>query len=107
KSSSDFLAGVKNVFPEGFPLLTCCSSSDGYFLPACGMSYQDFIQHCNHIMLEMTGSTPSLTGTWDDRISSQMLHLGIARDHDAPCFGLGYGHFPDTAFFVWAVNKFL
>ena len=107
QSSNDFLIGVKNVFPEGFPLLTCCSSSDGYYLPAYGMSYQDFIKNCNHVLLEMVGSTPSLAGTWDDRIPSQLLQVGIARDHHAPCFGLGYGFFPDTAFFVWAVNKFL
>jgi len=107
QSSADFLIGVKDVFPEGFPLLTCCSSSDGYYLPAYGMSYQDFIKNCNHVLLEMVGSTPALAGTWDDRIPSQLLHLGIARGHSAPCFGLGYGFFPDTAFFVWAVNKFL
>lgn len=107
KSSGDFLIGVKNVFPSGFPLLTCCSSSESYYLPAYGMSYQDFIENTNHVLLEMVGSTPSLAGTWDDRIPSQLLHLGIARDHNAPCFGLGYGFFPDTAFFVWAVNKFL
>ncbi len=107
RSSGDFLAGVKNVFPSGFPLLTCCSSSDGHYLPAYGMSYQEFIENCNHVLLEMVGSTPSLAGTWDDRIPSQLLHLGIARDHHAPCFGLGYGFFPDTAFLVWAVNKFL
>jgi hypothetical protein len=107
KSSGDFLVDVKRVFPEGFPLLTCCSSSDSYYLPAYGMSYQDFIENCNHVLLEMVGSTPSRAGTWDDRIPSQLLHLGIARDHHAPCFGLGYGFFQDTAFFVWAVNKFL
>jgi hypothetical protein len=107
RSSGDFLGVVQKVFPSGFPLLTCCSSSDGYRLPAFGMSYQDFIRHCNHVMLEMVGSTPSLAGTWDDRIPSQLLHLEIARDHGVPCFGLGYGFFPDTAFFVWALNKFL
>jgi hypothetical protein len=107
KSSGDFLADTKSVLPEDFPLLTCCSSSDSHYLPAFGMSYEDFIEHCNHVLLEMVGSTPSLAGTWDDRIPSQLLHLGIARDHNAPCFGLGYGFFSDTAFFVWAVNKFL
>jgi hypothetical protein len=107
RSSGDFLAGTRQVFPPGFPLLTCCSSSDGAHLPAYGMSYQDFILNCNHVLLEMVGSTPSLAGTWDDRIPSQLLHLGIAREHQAPCFGLGYGFFPDTAFFLWAVNKFL
>ena len=71
------------------------------------MSYQDFIRPCNLIMLEMCGSTPSAAGTWDDRIPSQLLHLGIGRDHHAACLGLGYGFFPDTAFFVWALNKFL
>ncbi len=107
QSSKDFLVGVKNALPRGYPLLTCCSSSDGHYLPAYGMSYQDFIENCNHVLLEMVGSTPSLAGTWDDRISSQLLHLGIARDHHVPCFGLAYGFFPDTAFFGWAVNKFL
>jgi len=107
RSSGDFLAGVKAALPAAFPLLTCCSSSDGHALPAFGMSYQDFIEHSNHVLLEMVGSTPSLAGTSDDRIPSQLLHLGIARDHHAPCFGLGYGFFPDTAFFIWAVNRFL
>lgn len=107
KSSRDFLTNVQQVLPAGFPLLTCCSSSDGHALPAFGMSYQDFIQSSNHVLLEMVGSTPSIAGTWDNRIPSQLLHLGIARQHRAPCFGLGYGYFPDTAFFVWALNKFL
>ncbi len=106
-STRDFLGLVRAAVPAGFPLLTCCSSSDNYYLPGFGMSYQDFIQNCNHVMLEMCGSTPTLQGTWDDRVPSQLLHLAIARAHAAPCFGLGYGFFPDTAFFIWAVNKFL
>ncbi len=106
-STRDFLGLVRAAVPAGFPLLTCCSSSDNYYLPGFGMSYQDFIQNCNHVMLEMCGSTPTLKGTWDDRVPSQWLHLDIARAHAAPCFGLGYGFFPDTAFFIWAVNKFL
>lgn len=107
QTPADFLAEVKKALPKNFPLLTCCSSSDNFYLPSFGMSYQDFIQSCNHVMLEMCGSMPTLDGTWDDRIPGQLLHLDIARVHAAPCFGLGYGFFPDTAFFVWAVNKFL
>lgn len=107
QSAGDFLGVVKAALPKGFPLLTCCASSDGPTLPAYGMSYQDFIQHCNHVLLEMVGSTPSVAGTWDERAPSQLLHLGIAQAHRAPCFGLGYGFYPDTAFFIWAVNKFL
>ncbi len=107
RTCGDFLADVKKALPPEFPLLSCCSSSDGFAMPAFGMTYQDFIRSCNLVMLEMCGSTPSITGTWDERIPSQLLHLAIARDHHAPCFGLGYGFFPDTAFFVWALNKFL
>jgi hypothetical protein len=103
----DFLVNIQRALPPGFPLLTCCSGSDGPAMPAYGMSYQDFIRGCNLVMLEMRGSTPSTAGTWDERIPSQLLHLGIARDHHAACLGLGYGFFPDTAFFVWALNKFL
>ena len=107
QTPADFLAVVKKSLPEDFPLLTCCSSSDNFYLPGFGMSYQDFIQNCNHVMLEMVGQTPAIEGTWDDRVPSQLLHLDISRTHNAPCFGLGYGFFPDTAFFIWAVNKFL
>ncbi|HEU0140383.1 MAG TPA: hypothetical protein VFQ79_11745, partial [Bryobacteraceae bacterium] len=107
RTAGDYLAEIKTALPEGFPFLTCCSSSDGYTMPAVGMSYQDFIRSCNLVLLEMAGSTPSIKGTWDTRIPSQLLHLGIARDHRVPCLSLGYGFFPDTAFFVWALNKFL
>jgi hypothetical protein len=107
QSSSDHLAAVQKALPAGFPFLSCCSSSDGPNMPALGMSYQDFIRSCNLVLLEMVGNTPSAAGTWDARVPSQMLHLGISSDHHANCFGLGYGFFPDTAFFVWALNKFL
>jgi hypothetical protein len=107
RTCGDWLAEIKKALPADFPLLTCCSSSDGHNMPASGMSYQDFIRSCNLVLLEMTGSTPSAAGAWDNRLPSQLLHLGIARDHRVNCFGLGYGFFPDTAFFVWALNKFL
>ena len=107
QSCGDFLAIVKSALPSLFPLLTCCSSSDGFRMPAHGMSYQDFARSCDLVLLEMTGSTPTLAGTWDERIPSQLLHLGIATQHQVPCIGLGYGFFPDTAFFIWALNKFL
>lgn len=107
ETCAGFLIEIKKALPPGFPFLSCCSSSDGHNMPAYGMSYQDFIRACNLVMLEMTGSTPSIEGTWGNRLPSQLLHLGIAREHRAGCFGLGYGFFPDTAFFVWALNKFL
>jgi hypothetical protein len=107
QSAGDFLKEVRKVLPPEFPLQTCCSNSERQTAPAYGMSYQDFIHSCNQIMLEMTGSIPTVNGTWDDRIASQLLHTGIARDHNAACMGLGYAFFPDPTFFVWAINKFL
>ena len=107
RSSGHFLGVVKEVLPPDFNLMACCSTSDGSHLPAVGMTYQEFIVNSNMVMLEMCGATPGLDGTWDKRIASQLLHLGIARDNECPCFGLGYGYFSEPAFFIWALNKFL
>ena len=107
QDSGRFLACVKEALPEGFPLLSCCSTSDYAAAPSSGLTYQEYIKHCNIVMLEMCGNTPNLQGTWSGTVASQMLHLAIARDSASPCLGLGYGFFPDTGFFVWALNKFL
>ncbi|MCD4824113.1 MAG: hypothetical protein K8S55_05860 [Phycisphaerae bacterium] len=107
RSSADFLGVVQEVLPPDFPLMACCSSSDSSGASASGMTYQGFIKNSNMVMLEMCGSTPSLQGTWDERIASQLLHLSIARDNHCPCFGLGYGFSREPAFFIWALNKFL
>lgn len=107
EDSGRFLGCVKETLPEGFPLLSCCSTSDYAAAPSSGLTYQEYIKHCNIVMLEMCGNTPSLQGGWSGQMASQMLHLSIARDSASPCLGLGYGFFPDAAFFVWALNKFL
>jgi hypothetical protein len=107
QDSGGFLGYVKAALPEGFPLLSCCSTSDYAAAPSSGITYQEYIKHCNIVMLEMGGNTPTLNGTWSGQMASQMLHLAIARDSASPCLGLGYGFFPDTGFFVWALNKLL
>jgi hypothetical protein len=107
QDSGGFLGCVQEALPEGFPLLSCCSTSDYAAAPSSGLTYQEYIKHCNVVMLEMCGNTPNLKGTWNEQMASQMLHLAIARDRASPCLGLGYGFFPDTGFFVWALNKFL
>jgi hypothetical protein len=107
KSPGNFLKKVRSVLPTEFPLMSCCSSSDSQAMVATGLSYQEFVPACNTVMLEMTGSSPSLAGTWIERVPSQLLHLGIAQSNNIPCIGMGYGHFKDTGFFVWAANKFL
>jgi len=106
RTTKDFLGLVKEAV-GALPLMTCCSGSDGQALCGYGLSYQDLAEHADLIMLEMTGSCPALDGTWDGRIAAQALHLAIAREADFPSLGLGYGFFPDTAFFVWACNRFL
>lgn len=107
QDSGYFLGCVKEALPERFPLLSCCSTSDYAAAPSSGLTYQEYIKHCNIVMLEMCGNTPNFEGTWDGQMASQMLHLSIARDSASPCLGLGYGFFPDAAFFVWALNKLL
>lgn len=103
----DFMKVAQDAVPAGMPLMTCCSSSDAQHATRVAMTYEDFIQHSNLVMLEMCGSTPMLDGRWDARIPSQLLHLGIANEQAVDCIGLGYGYFEDSGFFVWAVNKFL
>lgn len=107
EDSGDFLGCVKQALPAGFPLLSCCSTSDYAAAPSSGLTYQEYIKHCDIVMLEMCGNSPNLMGTWNGQMASQMLHLSIAHAAACPCLGLGYGFSPDAAFFVWALNKFL
>ncbi len=106
-TTREFLEGVKSVTGKDFPLMSCCSDSVGFYLPGYGMTYQEFIKPCNHIMLEMCGNTPTLEGNWQGNFPVQMLHVGIGRENSAPCLGLGYGFSEVAADFIWAFNKFL
>jgi len=106
-TTREFLEGVKKITGKSFPLMSCCSNSVAHTLPGCGMTYQEFIKPCNHIMLEMCGNTPSMDGSWHKYFSQQLLHTGIGRENNAPCLGLGYGFTEPTADFIWAFNKFL
>jgi hypothetical protein len=106
-TTREFLEGVQTVTGKDFPLMTCCSDSVGSHLPGYGMTYQEFIKPCNHIMLEMCGNTPALDGSWQGNFPAQMLHVGIGRENSAPCLGLGYGFSETAADFIWAFNKFL
>ena len=106
-STREFLESVRQVVGPDFPLMACCSSSANYEMPKFALTYQEFSRPCSCIMLEMTGDTPSLDGHWDEPFPEQALHLGIAREKQYPCFGLGYGYTESTAGFIWAFNKFL
>jgi hypothetical protein len=106
-SAGDFLKKVREAVGENFDLMSCCSSSLAQEMNRCGLSYQDFINSCNLVNLEIGGNMPDLKGDWTHIISSQLLHSAIARENDAACMGLGYGYTRDTAEFVWSLNKFL
>lgn len=106
-TTREFLEGVRKVIGKNFPLMSCCSESVAHTLPRCGTTYQEFIKPCNHIMLEMCGNTPSMEGDWHCYFPVQMLHLGIGRENNAPCLGVGFGFNEVTADFIWAFNKFL
>lgn len=106
-STREFLENVRNAVGPDFPLMSCCSSSADYSMARFALTYQEFCFPCSCIMLEMTGNTPALDGSWSTPFPEQALHLGIAARHDFPCLGLGYGYTEDTADFIWAFNKFL
>ena len=106
-SAADFLGCVREATGPDFPLSSCCSGSVSQRRIGTAMTAQEFIKSCNVIMLEMCWRVPEADGTWNRRVSQLGLHLSITRDAGAKCIGLGYGFFKDTAFFVWAVNKFL
>lgn len=107
RSTGDFVVAIKNVLPPGFPFMSCCSDSINVACAGAGMSYLEFIRGCNMVMLEMCGNTPKTDGTLGMLLPTQLQHLGIAREHNVPCIGLGYGFSADTAGVIWAFNKFL
>ncbi|MBO4630972.1 MAG: hypothetical protein J5858_03525, partial [Lentisphaeria bacterium] len=106
-STREFLSEVRNVLGPDFPLMTCCSSSANYAMPKYALNYQEFCGTCNFILLEMTGNSPELDGSWNQHFSEQAFHMGLARKYGYPCIGLGYGYTGYTADFIWAFNKFL
>ncbi|MEI6424208.1 MAG: hypothetical protein WCP55_18475, partial [Lentisphaerota bacterium] len=106
-SVGEFLRGVRNVLPEAFPLMTCCSGSSDSAANETSCSYENFMEGCNTVMLEMCGNTPALDGGLTHSLASQMHHLAVARQHKVPCIGLGYGYTEAQAGMVWAFNKWL
>jgi hypothetical protein len=106
-SVGEFLRGVRNVLPEHFPLMTCCSGSSDSAANETSCSYENFMEGCNTVMLEMCGNTPGLDGGLTHSLASQMHHLAVARQHKVPCIGLGYGYTEAQAGMVWAFNKWL
>jgi hypothetical protein len=70
-----------------------CLSSDGHASLAYGMSYQIYPKLQPRNVSKWSVDTHHRR-TWDDRISPDAAPR--SRDHRAPCFGLGYGHFDNA-----------
>ncbi|MDO9465594.1 MAG: hypothetical protein Q7J67_09915 [bacterium] len=103
--SADFLAIVRDELGSDFPLMTCCSKSAGKCLNASGLSSQTLSKSVNHLMLEMCKEFVSSNKGYLERIPDIMLHQAISSKKNLPNIGLGYAHFPDAAFLIWAFNK--
>ena len=108
RSVEDFMRKVKEILPDNFPLLSCCSGSAGPGTNGSGLNYREFIHGgANVIMLEMCNNTPSLDGHLTNYLPQQLHHLALAAENHLPCIGLGYGFSADAARIIWAFNKFL
>ncbi len=105
-ASSSFLKMVRKNCPEhNFPLFACCSGSIGKRLNlASAMSAKEFAGGVNAHLQELVGEVTS-PKSYFRKLPSFMLHRAIAARKDETNIGLGYAHFPDPAFFIWAFNK--
>ena len=103
--SADFLAMVRDTIGAETPLMSCCSASVGKFLNKTGLSSQILARSANHLMLEMCGEIAVSGETMLARVPDIMLHQSLSVKNGFPNIGLGYPHFPDSAFLTWSFNK--
>ena len=113
RANGDFLAKVRSVLPEDFPMLSCCSGSSSPYALQIGQDIREFNRGCSMILLEMGGNTPPYPGdpvTWNpplyERVAQSAHHLATAR-HTGQCIGLGYGFHEISGNVIWALNKSL
>lgn len=105
QDSADFLNIVRNEIGVKTPLLSCTSGSCAKALDANGENIEFMLQSTNHLMLEMCGEIAGLDANFKKRVPDIMHHQGISLHRNTPSLGLGYAYYPDTAFFVWALDK--
>ncbi|MFA5645888.1 MAG: hypothetical protein WDA18_06000 [Candidatus Ratteibacteria bacterium] len=108
ESAAEFLMIPRTVLGEDFPLTACSSSGPSKSAESSGGSIVHIGQYLNHIMLEMCGDiTCGRSGAGlRYRVPNLLLNRAVAAERRAPCFGLGFAFYPDSAFLVWALNKF-
>ena len=112
ESTAIFQKAVREVLPEGFPMMSCGSNSAGSNAPSAGSDAVHFLKGCNVQHLELCGNTPPYKHdpvTWNRPIISHFANASYdasaAEKVDARCVCVGFGFVEATANIVWAVNK--
>ena len=100
-SVGEFLENVKAFLPEGFPLMSCCTSGAYGGNNHCAQSIHEFVRGDNIINLEICGDNP---GNVPDRLAAGSYQAAASRKYGLPVIAIGYGFFPDSAGHLWALN---
>ena len=101
-SIGDFLKFVKASLPEGFPLMSCCSSCAYGGVNYSAHRAQELLQGDNILNLEVVGNVP---GDVRSHLATNSFHSGVAKEYHVPVVSEGYGFYPDTAGHLWALNN--
>ena len=112
ESTAIFQKAVREVLPEGFPMMSCGSNSAGPNAPSSGSDAVHFLAGCNVQHLELCGNTPPYKHdpvTWNRPIISHFVNASYdasaAEKVGARCVCVGFGFVEATANIIWAVNK--
>jgi len=112
ESTAIFQKAVREVLPEGFPMMSCGSNSAGPNAPSSGSDAVHFLAGCNVQHLELCGNTPPYKHdpvTWNRPIISHFVNASYdasaAEKVGARCISVGFGFVEATANIIWAVNK--
>ncbi|MBR6374117.1 MAG: hypothetical protein IKS20_13145, partial [Victivallales bacterium] len=101
-SIGDFLEFVKKFLPDGFPLMSCCSSCAYGGVNYSAHRAQELLRGDNILNLEVVGDVP---GNVRNNLAANSFHAGVAKEYHVPVLSLGYGFYPDTAGHLWALNN--
>lgn len=101
RSTGEFLESVKESLPEGFPLMSCCTSGAYGGNNHCAQSIHEFVRGDNIINLEICGDNPARV---PERLAGGSYQAAASKKYGCPVIAIGYGFFPDSAGHLWALN---
>jgi hypothetical protein len=106
---ADYLAMVRSVLGPDRILMTCCSSSGPQLLNSLALSYENFIEVCDWVMLENCGIGAG-TVRWSQMEPEAMLHKSIGGSKSiktaVPAVACSYTVYEDGAYLSWAIARF-